>query len=311
MRTGTRYAALYVIVALAMTAATSGSRPVAPETARGARQTSIVLLGTGSPVPDPDASGPATAIVVDKKLFMVDAGAGVMRRLAAAQLPGANITALFLTHLHSDHTLGYPDVIFTSWIMGRRTPLAVYGPRGLQRMTAHIRKAWSEDIRVRIQGLEREPQAGSRVSIHEIRPGTVYEQDGVRVTAIPVLHGTWKEAYGFRFDTATRSITISGDTRPCEALVKAAQGTEVLIHEVYPQKSATPEDRSGGDLWPQYLREFHTSARELGALAARINPRLLILYHVVGKVSDEELVNEVRTGGFNGRIVVGKDLQRY
>jgi len=195
--------------------------------------------------------------------------------------------------------------------MGRRDALSVYGPPGLQQMTAHIYRAWSEDIRVRIQGLEREPEAGSRVSVHEIHPGIAYDQGGVRVTAIPVLHGNWKQAYGFRFDTPTRSITISGDTRPCEALVKGAQGTDVLIHEVYAQQSSAPENRPGGEFWPQYLREFHTSARELGALAVRVNPRLLILTHVVGKIPDEELVKQVRAGGFNGPVAVGKDLQRY
>ena len=110
----------------------------------------VVLLGTGMPRPDPDASGPATAVVVGRRVFLVDAGPGIERRLAAAHLPIDGVTALFITHLHSDHTLGYPDLIFTSWVMGRKQPLAAYGPHGLQKMTDHLVAAWAEDIEVRV-----------------------------------------------------------------------------------------------------------------------------------------------------------------
>src|SRR5437879_11955595 len=107
------------------------------------------------PRPDPDASGPATAVVVGRRVFLVDAGPGIERRLAAAHLPIDGVTALFITHLHSDHTLGYPDLIFTSWVMGRKQPLAAYGPHGLQKMTDHLVAAWAEDIEVRTNGLEK------------------------------------------------------------------------------------------------------------------------------------------------------------
>ena len=195
-----------------------------------AATTKIILLGTGTPYPDPSASGPATAIVVGERLFLIDAGPGVMRRLKAAGLPVNGVEALFVTHLHSDHTLGYPDLIFTSWVMGRRTPLQAYGPHGLRRMTDHLIAAYSEDIQIRTYGLERETPNGYRVAVHEIQPGVVYERDGVRVRAIPVLHGSWKEAYAYRIDTPDRSVLISGDTRPSAALVSAAKGVDVLIH---------------------------------------------------------------------------------
>jgi ribonuclease BN (tRNA processing enzyme) len=274
--------------------------------------TEVILLGTGTPYPDPAASGPATAVVVNGRVFLFDVGAGVMRRLQAANLPINGPEALFITHLHSDHTLGYADLILTSWVMRRRTPFPVYGPRGLRRMTGHLLAAYSEDIRIRTNGLEREVAGGYRVHVHETRAGVVYQKDGVRVTAIAVQHGAWKESFGYRIDTADRSIVISGDTRPSEALVKAAHGVDILIHEVYSASRLAPEDRPGGKDWPRYCREYHTSDVELGRLAARIQPQVLILDHLVRMgASDAELLAGVRAGGYLGRAVIGKDLERY
>lgn len=278
-----------------------------------AESTSVVLLGTGMPRPDPKASGPATAVVVGSRVFVVDAGPGVERQLRAANLPIDGPTALFLTHLHSDHTLGYPDLIFTSWVMGRKKPMQVYGPSGLRRMTDHLMEAYAEDIRARIDGLEHLPAEGHKVDAHEIREGEVYNNHGVRVTAIPVKHGCWRNAYAYRFDTPDRSIVISGDTRPCESLAQAAKGADVLVHEVYPE-SEVPTGSSQDDRdWVRYLREFHTSDVELGLmLASRNQPKLLVLSHIVRKkATDEDLIRGVRKGGFRGRVVVGHDLEKY
>jgi ribonuclease BN (tRNA processing enzyme) len=277
-----------------------------------ANRTEIILLGTGTPYPDPNSSGPATAVVFDGRVFLFDAGAGVMRRLNAAKLPLSGPEAVFITHLHSDHTLGYADLILTSWIMRRSKPFPVYGPRGLQRMTNHLLAAFSEDIEIRTNGLEHEVPGGYRVNVNEIRAGIVYEKNGVRVTAIAVQHGTWKHAFGYRIDTPDRSIVISGDARPSEALVKAAAGVDVLIHEVYSAAGLKPEDRPGGQDWPQYCREFHTSDVELGVLAARIQPKFLILDHTIRfGASDEDLLGGIRRGGYSGRAVVGEDLERF
>jgi ribonuclease BN (tRNA processing enzyme) len=270
----------------------------------------VVLLGTGMPRPDPEASGPATAIVVGQRVFLVDAGPGVERRLAAAHLPIDGVTALFVTHLHSDHTLGYPDLIFTSWVMGRKTPLAAYGPHGLRAMTEHILAAWAEDIDVRTNGLEKRTPGGYRVDAHEVGPGVVYDSGGVRVTAFAVEHGTWREAYGYRFDTPGRSVVISGDTKPSENLVRAAAGVDVLVHEVYPDARTAPNSTESA-AWPTYMRDFHTSDIEVGELAARIKPKLVILTHIIRRgATDEELLADVHRA-FNGRAVVGHDLERY
>lgn len=281
--------------------------------AHAGAQTSVVLLGTGVPRPDPLASGPATAVVVGTRTFLFDAGAGVEHQLASAHLPINGVTALFVTHLHSDHTLGLPDLIFTTWLMGRTKPMQAYGPHGLGSMVDHILAAWSEDIAVRVNGLEHEVAHGYDVKVHEISPGVVYDSAGVKVTAIPVLHGDWKDAYAYRIDAPGRSILISGDTRTSPALIAAARGIDILIHEVYPESKLAPEDRPGGGDWPQYMRAFHTSDIELGRLAAEAKPRLLILYHVVKRLgaTDDDLIAAVHRGGYTGRVVVGKDLERY
>ncbi|MGH7524678.1 MAG: MBL fold metallo-hydrolase, partial [Gemmatimonadales bacterium] len=241
-----------VAAAIGLLAADPAPRAAMPALLHAADTTAIVLLGTGTPRPDPAAAGAATAVVVGHRVFLFDAGPGVERRLNAAGLPINGVTALFITHLHSDHTLGLPDLVFTSWVMGRRTPLQAYGPHGLEQMVDHIIAAWSQDIAVRTEGLEHETPGGYRVAVHEIHPGVVYDSGGVKVTAIPVLHGSWKEAYGYRIDTPDRKIVISGDTRPSAALAKAAHGVDVLIHEAYAESRLAPENRPGGADWPRY-----------------------------------------------------------
>ena len=276
--------------------------------------TTLVLLGTGTPVPDPTAQGPATAITVGDRIFLFDAGAGVMRQMAAAGLPyrGGPITAVFLTHLHSDHTLGLPDVMLTSWVMGRRRPLPIVGPPGTAEMTGHLLAAWREDITVRTEGLEHGAPGGDRAAVSETKGGVVYDSAGVRVTAIPVPHGSWQWSLAYRIDARDRSIVISGDTRPSEALVEAARGVDLLLHEVYPESRLKPEPRPGGDEWVSYMQAFHTSDRELGRIAARARPGLLVLYHVVRMGgTDEELLTGIRAGGFEGGVAIGKDLERY
>ena len=276
--------------------------------------TSVILLGTGTPVTIARAQGPATAVVAGGRLFVFDAGPGVMRQTEAAGLPYRRgpVTALFLTHLHSDHTLGYPDLIFSSWVMGRRDPLRVIGPPGTKRMTDHLLAAWSEDIDVRTEGLERGVRGGWAVDVRETKGGVVYDSAGVTIRAFRVPHGNWEWSFGYRIDAPGKSIVISGDTAPCAAVEEAARGVDVLVHECYPEVRLQPEDRPGGDEWPKYMRAFHTSDRELGALAARAKPKLLVLSHVVRMGgTDEELLAGVRAGGYTGDVVIARDLDRH
>lgn len=245
---------------------------------------------------------------------MFDAGPGVVRQMEAAGLPYRKgpITALFLTHLHSDHTLGLPDAIFTTWVMGRDRPMRVIGPPGTRWMCNRIVDAWREDISVRTNGLERGTPGGWRVQVNEVKGGIVYDSAGVTIHAIPVRHGNWEHALAYRIDAPGKTIVISGDTRPCPAVEEAARGVDLLIHEVYPESRLVPENRPGGDDWPKYMRAFHTSDRELGAIAARAKPRTLVLYHIVRmRGTDAELFDGVRAGGFTGDVVIGRDLDRY
>ena len=270
-------------------------------------------MGTGTPNAEPDRAGAATAIVSGDRAYLVDLGAGVVRRASAAfaagiaQLAPGRLTRAFLTHLHSDHTVGLPDALLTPWVLGRRTPLEVWGPPGTQKMAELIRAAYAEDIGVRTTGLERADPAGAGVVVHEVAPGVVHEDERVRVTAFEVEHGSWEHAYGYRFDAADRSIVVSGDTAPSESLVAAARGCDVLVHEVYCDATlqAQPAPRR------TYHSSFHTSAAELGRLAQRIRPGQLVLYHqLMWGCSPEQLVAEVKRE-FGGPVVFGRDLGVY
>jgi len=276
-------------------------------------RTQVVMLGVGNPNADPDRSGPAVAVVVNGTAYLVDCGPGVVRRAAAAEKAGiaalkpASIRTVFITHLHSDHTLGYPDLIFTPWVLNRAEPLTAYGPRGLRSMTDHIEKAWKEDIAVRTRGLEQANRTGYKVIVHEISPGVVYHDSNVTVTAFLVKHGIWNQAFGYRFDTADRSIVISGDTAPAESVVAACNGCDMLLHEVY--------NPNGDELkeahWREYFRTFHTAPQELGDIARRARPKLLVLYHLsLEELPEADLVEQVRKS-YAGDLVSAKDLDVY
>jgi hypothetical protein len=165
-----------------------------------ATKTQVVMLGTGTPLPDPDRSGPSTAIVVNGTGYIVDAGTGVVRRAAAARDKGVkaleptNLRLAFLTHLHADHTLGLPDLILTPWIMGRKEPLELYGPVGTREMVEHILQAYDVDIKVRTEGLEHSNRTGYKVNVHEITPGVVYKDANITVkpSGRIYLAGVWK-----------------------------------------------------------------------------------------------------------------------
>ena len=202
------------------------------------QNTQVVLLGTGTPSPDPERSGPATAVVVNGTPYLVDFGPGVVRRIAAASQQGVkglavvNVRVAFLTHLHSDHTAGYADLILTPWSVGRSQPLEVYGPKGLKHMTSHVLEAYREDIAIRrrdkqVLGVP-EQEDGYKVHVHEITPGTVYKDHNITVKAFLVNHGDVSQAFGYRIETPDRAIVISGDAAPSQSVVDSCNGCDVL-----------------------------------------------------------------------------------
>jgi ribonuclease BN (tRNA processing enzyme) len=286
-----------------------------------ASRTQIVMLGTGTPIPDPDRSGPAVAIVVDSVAYLFDAGTGVGRRAAAAGRNGVRAFAsrtpagqpsprfdrLFLTHLHSDHTLGLADVIFTPWIQGRRAPLDIYGPPGTSHLVSGILEANSEDIAERVAASGGPSPEGWKALVHEIAEGIVFQDSRITVRAFAVPHAGWKYAFGYRVETPDRTIVISGDTRMTPNIVEQCRGCDVLIHEVYSDSgfASLPPERQA------YHAQAHTSATQLGDIATRAKPNLLVLYHqLFFGATEEKLLSEVRSR-FGGRVVSAHDLEVY
>ena len=282
-----------------------------------AESAKVIILGSGTPIPDPSSSGPCVAVVINGQAYLFDAGPGVVRQAQAAAeklgiraLDATHLTRLFVTHLHSDHTLGYPDLILTPWVVGRHEPLEVYGPLGIAAMTEHLKQAYAADIKVRTEGMEGLDSAGLIVNVHEIAAaGPVYKDANITVRAIAVRHGSWPQAFGYAIDAGGRTIVISGDTAPTEAIVEACHGCDVLVHEVY---SADRFDLVYGPAHGQYHRSSHTSTRELAELAARAKPKLLVLYHQLyfGPREEVDLEKEIRRT-YTGNVVSGRDLTEY
>lgn len=276
------------------------------------KKSKIVLLGTGTPNADPERYGPSVAIVVNQTPYIVDCGPGVVRRAAAAYQAGVaglevrKLCRAFVTHLHSDHTIGYPDLILSPWVLERNEPLDVYGPPGLYAMTTHILKAYQQDIHERLCGLEPANEQGYQVNVTEVGPGVVYQDQNVHVEAFRVNHGSFP-AYGYKFSTPDRTVIISGDTAPFEGYFDIYQGCDVLIHEVYSAvglKLCTPD-------WQIYHSSVHTSSTELAEMATNTRPGLLILYHqLFNGVTEQALLREVQQR-YTGKVVSGNDLEVY
>lgn len=274
-------------------------------------RTKIVLLGTGTPNADPDRFGTAIAVVVDDQSYLFDAGIGVVRRAAATRLPALrpnSLTRVFITHLHSDHTLGLPDLMLSPWVLERSGALRIYGPRGIAAMAQSIESAWKEDIAIRRDGGEPKHPGTPHAEVHEIAAGQVYDDERVKIDAIAVPHGSWPVAFGYRIQTPDKVIVISGDTSPSPLLADACGGCDILLHEVYSAerfKTRSPE-------WQTYHHAFHTSTIELAQIATKANPKLLVLYHqLFWGATDQDLIDEMVQAGYKGRVVSGKDLDIY
>lgn len=274
----------------------------------------VILLGTGTPNAEPDRSGPSVALVIGDDSYIVDFGPGIVRRAAAAvklrgldALRPGNLKTAFLTHLHSDHTAGYPDLVLTPWVLGRRSALKVFGPPGTESMTRHILDAYKEDIKIRIEGKENANATGCQVETREIREGMIYQDENITVRAFPVEHGGFRHSFGYRFESGGRTAVISGDTRPCSSLERMCRGCDLLIHEVYSYRGFLGKSPQ----WQDYHSSFHTSSLELGKIASRTRPGMVVLYHqLLWGSSPEDLVGEVKSV-YDGEVVFGRDLDVF
>lgn len=274
----------------------------------------VTLLGTGVPIPSAERFGPATLIEVGDHTILIDAGRGATIRLFQIGVPIGKIDALLLTHFHSDHTVGIPDLWLTGWLGSyfgaRQKPFHVVGPTGTAELVRHLEAAYSRDIEIRIED-EKLPRESAAITVKEFADdGVVYETGDLRVIAFTVDHGAAiKPAYGYRIEYQGRVAVISGDTRYNENVVKYGTGADLLIHEVAMARSELLEEPS-----IQRIVNHHTSPREAGFVFARAKPKLAAFTHLVMLASEsvaapsiEDLIAETRET-YSGPLEVGKDL---
>jgi ribonuclease Z len=277
----------------------------------------VTLLGTGVPTPRPDRFGPSTLVEAGDQKLLIDAGRGTTIRLYQLGVPIGRIDALLLTHYHSDHTSGIPDVWLTGWLQShyatRKKPFRVFGPVGAKELMSHLEKAYAADIKIRIAD-EKLPPAGVAVEVEEFdRDGVVYEQGGLKVIAFEVDHGdVIKPAYGYRFEYAGRVAVISGDTRYNENVIRYGTGADLLVHEV---AAARPELMR--EAYIQRIVAHHVTPTEAGRVFAQAKPKLAAFTHLVmlgsKQVSPptiEDIAAETREV-YRGPLVVGEDLMSF
>ena len=281
----------------------------------------LTLLGTGTPIPDPKRLGPSQVVEIGHERLLIDAGTGVVQRLVEAgcwrlgQPPGTALHRIVLTHLHSDHLMGPPDLLWTGWIMRwweRPPPIA--GPPGTAAMVAKLLEAFSYDVRIRTsgEGLHRE---SLEPEVEEIDEGWTASGTDYRVLGFRVDHEPVDEAFGFRVDGGGGSVVVSGDTRVSENLVKHAQGCDLLVHEVYWRRGAVAQRAATTD--PAALRRrdvidsYHTHSEEVGGVATRAEAKHLVLSHILFRGATPEALAEDIRPAFAGKVTVGADLQVF
>jgi ribonuclease Z len=266
----------------------------------------VTLLGTGYPRPRIDRFGPSILVEAGKEKLLFDCGRGAAQRLYQLKIPFAEVDALFLTHLHSDHVVGTPDLWLTGWIMGRKAPLRVWGPAGTKQMMAHLQEAYEFDIHIRRDVDEKLPAQGAEVTAKDIDQGIVYQHGTLKVTAFTVDHGPVKPALGYRIDFAGHSVVLSGDTRYSENLIRFSRGTDVLIHEVLDPDAYRSADSLFSSAQKQIVIEHHTTPEQAGTVFTRVKPKLAVYSHIVPGDAPDLIPHTRKT--YSGPLEVGEDL---
>ncbi|MGD9906777.1 MAG: MBL fold metallo-hydrolase [Vicinamibacterales bacterium] len=270
----------------------------------------VTLLGTGNPRPTAERFGPSILVEAGAQAILVDAGRGSTQRLfeIGQRALLTRLDAVVLTHLHSDHTVGLPDLVLTPWIFGRTTPLRLLGPPGTVDMARHLEAAYAYDrvTRAKDEGF---PAAGATFDADDVSPGIVYDADGLRVTAFAVDHGAFATpAYGYRVDYRGRSAAFSGDTRFHEPLAVAAKGVDVLVHEVISPEVEMRRAQVQGTAALERIVARHASPEQVGTIFARVQPKLAVYSHIVpSPATAEDLVAPTRRT-YAGPLAVGYDL---
>ena len=285
-----------------------------PTQAEFDKETQVVMLGTGNPVPDAYRAGPSIAVIHKGEAYLFDIGAGAIQNAVTARykydipsLYPSQICCVFLTHLHSDHTIDYSELAFTLW-WRRRAPLSAWGPAGLEQTTNGMYEMMAVDTAIRTSGINpvRNPD-GYKVDVTEISEGIVFQKDDLTIEAFDVDHGMIKPAWGYRITTDDKSIVISGDTAFSEKLLEMSRSVDLLFHEVISDSGL----RKTSEFWQEYHKKHHTTASDLGRLASEAQPGLLVLYHgLFYGVPEASVVDEVRTT-YDGEVVLADDLDLF
>jgi ribonuclease Z len=278
----------------------------------------VTLLGTGSPILLPDRSGPSILVDAGGQKLLFDVGRGAAGRLWQSGVPLRDLSAVFFTHLHSDHVTGFPDLWLTGMLPNksfahRTQPMHVYGPTGTRAMMTYLSRAYEADVRIR-QADENTSRAGAKIVARDIAQGVVYDSDGVKVTAFDVDHGELiKPSLGYRVDYRGRAVVLSGDTRPSDNLVRFAAGADVLFHEV---AAARPE-LIALSAAARRIIGHHSTPEQAAVVFTRVHPRLAVYTHIVLLSTDPAVppptlqdVQRVTTAGYRGRVEMGEDLMR-
>jgi ribonuclease Z len=228
-----------------------------------------------------DRFGPSILVEAGKQKLLFDCGRGATQRIEQLKVPFAEVDALFLTHLHSDHIVGIPDLWLTGWLRGRTIPLRVWGPEGTKEMMSHLEKAYRFDIHICRDVDEKLPSQGVVVAAEDIEQGVVYEKDGIKVTAFLVDHVLVKPALGYRIDFAGHSVVLSGDTRYSENLILFSEGADVIVHEVVDPDAFRSKNSFMSPERVQRILVHHTTPEQAGTVFARVKPKLAVYSHIV------------------------------
>lgn len=272
----------------------------------------LTLLGTGCPSVDINRYGPSTLVRVDDNAcILVDCGSGVTQRLLEAGSSGREVDAVFLTHLHSDHIMDLFQLVISSWHQGRLRPHRVFGPPGSKRYIDGLMELWKPELEQRILHEMRPSINGLDIEVVEFCEGEVFRQGDLIIRAIKVIHDPVKEAYGFVFYDGKSKLTISGDTTYCPALIEAAQGSDILLHEVFIHREMKPIQGHRTEQTIKNVASYHTLSDVVGKVAREAKVKCLVLTHFAPpQFNKERLLSEVRAN-YSGMVVIGEDLMIF